>query len=338
MAGSARHNFDTLDYIHLWDYTPAESYDRIMISGSVGPLLDSILKFISRIGHENINVMTSSLSRSVSLVPTTLGRFKIWTKSFDSDECDLVTVVDYSPQLKETVALLLSGFAGVLVGLFGHRKTLYHLKVQLLRPLTLKVCDSDTLLELNSALSQLLPASSSPTTSDLEEPDDSEDQEHLEDDLKWDEDSEIQQLKCLVDALFQLLPALEEILEEIATRKERTQTLLRTLNVEETYSDIISAKYPRAPAFLPKRLAQGVIGAWNRLGLFRDEEDKTLVPVVPAPSVAGSVFSDLSDLLTVMSPNLHRQNRLALPSMPEPGVACPICFDKQTFISNSHWR
>jgi len=369
MADSARHNFEPLDYIDLWDYTPAESYDRVMISGSVGPLLDSILKFISRIGHENINVTTSSLSRSVSLVPTTLGRFKIWTKSFDGDECDLVTVVDYSPQLKETVALLLSGFAGVLVGLFGHRKTLYHHpKVQLLEPLTFKVCDSDTLLELNSALSQLLPTSSSTTSSDSDDPDGSEDQEYSEDDPKWDDDSEVQQLKCLVDALFQLLPVLEETLEEIITRKERTQMLLRTFNVEEIYSDIISAKYPRAPAFLSKRLAQGVIGASDRLGLFRNEEDRKPDPVVPAvpsvslrdsglgtshvvaqptnpfqhsgltPSVDGSMFSDLSDLLTVTSPVLDSQNRLALPSMPEPSVACPICFDKQTFIAKSHWR
>jgi hypothetical protein len=113
------------------------------------------------------------------------------------------------------------------------------------------------------------------------------------------------------------------------------------------------------------------MGASDRLGLFRNEEDRKPDPVVPAapsvslrdsglgtslgthvvaqptnpfqhsgptPSVAGSMFSDLSDLLTVTSPNLDRQNRLALPSMPEPGVACPICFDKQTFIAKSHWR
>jgi hypothetical protein len=123
MEDSAKHHFDTRDYIDLWDYTPAESFDRIVISGSSGPLLDSILNFISKIGSENVGAATSSLSRSPSLAATTLGRFRIWTKSFDGDECDLVTVVDYSPQLKETVALLLSGFAGVLVGLFGHRKT-----------------------------------------------------------------------------------------------------------------------------------------------------------------------------------------------------------------------
>jgi hypothetical protein len=217
----------------------------------------------------------------------------------------------------------------------------------------------------------LLPTSSSTTSSDSDDPDSSEDQEYSEDDPKWDDDSEVQQLKCLVDALFQLLPVLEETLEEIITRKERTQMLLRTFNVEEIYSDIISAKYPRAPAFLSKRLAQGVIGASDRLGLFRNEEDRKPDPVVlaassvslrdsglgtslgtlvaaqltnpfqhsgQAPSVAGSMFSDLSDLLTATSPNLDRQNRLALPSMPEPGVACPICFAKETFIAKSHWR
>jgi hypothetical protein len=142
-----------------------------------------------------------------------------------------------------------------------------------LEPLTFKVCDSETLLELNNSLSQLLPTSSSPTSSESEDEDGSED---LEDDLQWDEDSEIQHLKCLVDALFQLLPALEETFEEIIARKERTQTLLRKFNVEEIYSYIISDKYPKAPAFLSKRLAQGVIGASDRLGLFGTRKSKSL--------------------------------------------------------------
>jgi hypothetical protein len=180
--------------------------------------------------------------------------------------------------------------------------------------------------------------------------------------------AEAEQLTYVVDSLFRLLPALEEALADIVARKLQARTLLRTGTSTEIYSTIIRDKYPRADATLALRLAQGVVDTSQRLDLFSDVKDRqpvqstVLKPSLSQPSlysgpfldsglgtslgtslgfsqssVAESVISDLSDLMTITAVNPNYR-RLCLPSMPKEGEDCPICLQKPWIRNKKQWR
>jgi len=91
------------------------------ILGPVEPLLRAILYFIYEASSENNN--RSSPLALFSSAKITLGRFRLWTKSFDGEEFDMITIIDGCPHLKETIASLLSNFTTILVGEFGQRES-----------------------------------------------------------------------------------------------------------------------------------------------------------------------------------------------------------------------
>jgi hypothetical protein len=95
-----------------------ETLEDDFTPGPVGPFLEELLKFITKVSQENSSRSVPSATFFASRVA--LGRFRLWTRSFDGDEYDLATVIDYSPHLQRTVATLLFSFMAVVVAEFGH--------------------------------------------------------------------------------------------------------------------------------------------------------------------------------------------------------------------------
>ncbi|KAA8900204.1 hypothetical protein FN846DRAFT_148069 [Sphaerosporella brunnea] len=169
-----------------------------------------------------------------------------------------------------------------------------------------------------------------------------------------DTGTDADQITYLVDSLYRLLPALEESLDEIVARNLKARQLLQAGTITDMYSTVIRDKYPRAEANLVSRLAQGVVDASRRLELLSRAGARSVGPIsvgklsaAPATdsglgsslgdSLAESVVSDLSDLLTVNALDPKYRN-LCLPSMPTGGAECPICLQKLSIRNNKQWK
>jgi hypothetical protein len=85
--------------------------------GNAAPLLRCILSFISSVLKKH-KILPTPVSRFVSAKPV-LARFRLWAITFDSEECQLDSILAEDDLLKETVVLLLSGFVTAMANEFG---------------------------------------------------------------------------------------------------------------------------------------------------------------------------------------------------------------------------
>jgi len=127
---SSEHNADISEEEHEWSHFETSSpglsatsvttdlFDSDPISGSTKPLLSALLNFISKTNQENkTHPSPSACFESAKL---SLGRFRLWSRSFEGHGCDLSEIIDDSPSLKTTVISLLSSLTTVLVAEFGY--------------------------------------------------------------------------------------------------------------------------------------------------------------------------------------------------------------------------
>ncbi|KAF8541122.1 hypothetical protein BDD12DRAFT_949670 [Trichophaea hybrida] len=288
----------------------ADSPRQDAVLGSVGPLLNAILTFISDASFENSSRSTpSSLFSSAKI---TLGRFRLWAKSFDGEEFDMFTIINDSHHLKETIASLLSSLTTILVREFGE----FDLR--------------DALLQMLPSLSTSQCLSESQCLHEASESAENESGMELDNctDDSCDDNDNIEHLSYIIDSLMRLLPALEDAMESMIVRQERTKTLQACFTLAEIYITIIREKYPRIEPFRARILAQGIIDASDHLGHKRTTgigNQETLCPSRSAlriqdsalgTSISKSIIFDVSDLMTVVSSN--KNGRFLIPSMPKP--------------------
>jgi hypothetical protein len=88
--------------------------------GPVEPLVRQLLIFLSTVSKAKHSY--SSQSSAITSSKTLFGKFRLWVRSFDTEECHLDKLLEEDLEIKEAVVLLLSGLVAILVEEFGYRE------------------------------------------------------------------------------------------------------------------------------------------------------------------------------------------------------------------------
>jgi len=91
--------------------------------GPVEPLLTCILTFLSTASMAN-RARAHPSPAFISAKPV-IGKFRLWARSFDTEQCHLDKLLAEDAVLLETVILHFSGFIASAAEAFGFRKIIY---------------------------------------------------------------------------------------------------------------------------------------------------------------------------------------------------------------------